>query len=329
MSETKIKAKLTNDKENQKTIPVKLFKITYIPDVMDKKGWVMSARFMRKWFYDPYYEMSLNEKLNKIDMKKIDGIHIVDDLDFEWLYTSSKRVGPVIDNYVSNLAYVREYNGYLGRIEGITNQLSNGLIAIIKRLERLGVVDVKSKVIHNKILDFSSLSAIDLDKTSQFNYFPIGSTLWEKATDELDDVYGALGSFIVKIAFLNMIVAKDKNGFFRIEINKIGLYVRDTYEFMNDGDDQPLGYWGGDNVIKPGIISELMKKSVINKDGNDYYRVTNSSFVQYRNKCQEEKSDTTGDFFVFSTVKEISVDIVMHLSSIDLEEYAARSPRDV
>ena len=82
-------------------------------------------------------------------------------------------------------------------------------------------------------------------------------------------------------------------------------------------------------MIKPGIISELMKKSVINKDGKDCYRVTNSSFVQYRNKCRKEKSDITGDFFVFSTVKEISVDIVIHLSGIDLEEYAARSPRDV
>lgn len=127
-----------------------------------------------------YYEISLNEKLNKIDMKKIDRIHIVDDLAFEWLYTSSKREAPVIDNYVSNLAYVREYNGYLGRIEGLTNLLSNGLIIFLKRLERLGVEDVKSKVIHNRAFDFSSLSAINLDKTSQFNSFLIDCTLWEK-----------------------------------------------------------------------------------------------------------------------------------------------------
>ncbi|MEG1712498.1 MAG: hypothetical protein RR299_05330, partial [Citrobacter sp.] len=44
----------------------------------------------------------------------------------------------------------------------------NGAERNLKRLERLGVVDVKSKTMKNRILDFSSLSAIDLDKTSQF-----------------------------------------------------------------------------------------------------------------------------------------------------------------
>ncbi|WP_234006087.1 DUF6402 family protein, partial [Cronobacter malonaticus] len=105
-----------------------------------------------------------------------------------------------------------------------------------------GLVDLKTHSIKNIALDYEALSAIELDRKSQFNYFSIGSTLWEKATDELDDVYGALGSFIVKIAFLNLIVSNDKDGFYRIEINQISLYVRDTYEFMNDGNDQPLGY---------------------------------------------------------------------------------------
>jgi hypothetical protein len=98
---------------------------------------------------------------------------------------------------------------------------------------------------------------------------------------------------------------------------------------MNDEDDQPLGYWGWDNVVKPSVISELLKRSMISQDGKDYYRVTNDSFVQYRDKCQREKINTTGDFFCFLYSKKISVDIVMHLNSIDLEEYASRSPRDV
>ncbi|ELL7463519.1 hypothetical protein Q4J83_004083 [Salmonella enterica] len=71
---------------------------------------------------------------------------------------------------------------------------------MIGRLEHLGLVDRKSKAMKSAFLDYSEMPAIELDRTSQFNYFPIGDTLWEKATDELDDVYGALGSFIVKIA---------------------------------------------------------------------------------------------------------------------------------
>lgn len=69
-----------------------------------------------------------------------------------------------------------------------------------------------------------------------------------------------------------------------------------------------------------------MKINVRREDGKDYFRVTNGSFLQYRDKCKNEKLNTTGDFFVFSTVKKVPIDIVIHFSSIDLEEYAARSP---
>lgn len=71
------------------------------------------------------------------------------------------------------------------------------------------------------------------------------------------------------------------------------------------------------------------EKSVINKDGKDYYRVTSNSFIQCLSKCKKEEMNATGDFFVFSTVREVSVDIVIPLSSIYLEEYAARSRQDV
>lgn len=53
---------------------------------------------------------------------------------------------------------------------------------------------------------------------------------------------------VVKIAFLNLSITQDNTGFYRIEINELGLYVRDTYEFINDGDDHRL-------VTGVGIIS--------------------------------------------------------------------------
>ncbi|TFE58795.1 hypothetical protein E3O05_25375, partial [Escherichia coli] len=146
-----------------------------------------------------------------------DKCHIVDDISFEWLCTASERVSPVIDDVLESISIVREFNDTLGKIEGGVKQLSNGLIAIINCLYKQGLVDLKTYSIKNIALDYEELSAIELDRKSQFNYFSIGSTLWEKATDELDDVYGALGSFIVKIAFLNLIVSSDNDGFYRIE----------------------------------------------------------------------------------------------------------------
>ncbi|HIB6175383.1 TPA: DUF6402 family protein, partial [Klebsiella variicola subsp. variicola] len=47
--------------------------------------------------------------------------------------------------------------------------------------------------------------------------------------------------------------------------------------------------------------------------------VTNSSFVRYREKYKNENK--TGDFFVYSTVKKIPTNIIIHLNKIDMVEY--------
>ncbi|MFO3839843.1 DUF6402 family protein [Klebsiella grimontii] len=317
MSNVKIRSKLTSENENKQTVPVKIFKITDIPDVMEKKDWTVSARFMRKWFNDPFYEMTSKEKLNKVDMNTVDKRHVIEDLDFDWLLTSSLRIKPIYDNFVRQVSNVIEYNDYLGRKKQISQQLSNGLCYIINRLDESGLF------VNNEIkecyLNYGNLSAIELDKISQFNFIKIGSTLWEKATDTLDDVYGALGSFIIKIAFTDLTVTRNTDGFMRLEIKELGLYVRDTYEFMNDGDDQLLGYWGEKGVIKPGVMSELLGKEYLDEDGCRYFRVTNSSFVRYREKYKSENK--TEDFFVYSTVKKIPANIIIHLNKIDMEEY--------
>ncbi|EOL9037300.1 DUF6402 family protein [Cronobacter sakazakii] len=133
--------------------------------------------------------------------------------------------------------------------------------------------------------------------------------------------------YVTLLNLRDQIVSNDKDGLYRIEINQIGLYVRDTYEFMNDGDDQPFGYWGWHGVIKPSLINELFESKVVSKNGNDYYRVTNNSFIEYREKCKKEKNIKTGDFFVYSTVKKIPVDVIIHISKLDLLEYQARSAK--
>lgn len=75
----------------------------------------MSARFMRKWFNDPFYEMTREEKLNKVDMNTVGKRHNIEDLDFDWLLTSSLRIKPIYDTFVKQVSNVIEYNDYLGR----------------------------------------------------------------------------------------------------------------------------------------------------------------------------------------------------------------------
>ncbi|EOI5782555.1 DUF6402 family protein [Cronobacter malonaticus] len=126
MSEIKVKSSLTEQEDNQQKVSVRLFKITDIPEVMENMGWVVAARFMRKWFNDPLYEMSKEEKLNKVDMALIDKCHMVEDIPFEWLCTASERVSPVIDNVLESISIVREFNDTLGKIEGGLNNYLMG-----------------------------------------------------------------------------------------------------------------------------------------------------------------------------------------------------------
>lgn len=297
------------------------FKIKNIPDVMDKLGWEVAAKFMRKWFDDPYYEMSLNEKLNRVDMGTINGSHIVDDVSFNGWLMENSRVRKIVNEQISEVKEVFYYNGFLGKVKGRwdLSVLSPGLTEILSKLDGLGFVDHKNNKLKVGGMNFSNISAIELDKKTQFNYVKIGNTFWEKATDDLDDVYGALGAFIVKFAITNFNVYLDHQGFTHLRINELGLYIRDTYEFMNDGDDQPLGYWGWDGVLKPGLVDYYMSPEKIESDGKVYYRVTNGSFVQYRNKMKG--SELTGDFFVYSNVKKEDVDITIPIEVSDIMEY--------
>ena len=53
--------------------------------------------------------------LNKVDMNTVDKRHVIEDLDFDWLLTSSLRIKPIYDNFVRQVSNVIEYNDYLGR----------------------------------------------------------------------------------------------------------------------------------------------------------------------------------------------------------------------
>ncbi|WP_240151826.1 DUF6402 family protein [Erwinia amylovora] len=81
---------------------------------MVQNGWIVSARFMRKWFNDSYFEMTKDHKLNKVDMSLIDKQHIVDDLDFEWLFNSSSRIKPVYEALIKKFLKLPSMTDFWG-----------------------------------------------------------------------------------------------------------------------------------------------------------------------------------------------------------------------
>jgi hypothetical protein len=295
------------------------FNITEIPAVMDKLQGAQGALFMRRWFNSPAYELPMGVKTGRIDARTLDKSHIKQDLPFSWL-ENSKRVGPIVKSVVEELSAVNQFNGRVGRVKQALDQLSRGMIVLMERLEALGLLDAKKRQLRNGSRYFGDLPAIELDYKTQFNRVDVGATLWEKAVDPLDDVYFALGSFSIKLAATQIQTHSDLNGFPAIQISEVAMYVRDTYDFLNEEDeDQLLGYWNKAGVIKPYPDEYLLQPKYIMRWFKLYHKVTNNHYNEHR-----RRTGKGGDFLVFSTIKRFPVSILLHLGRIDFDEYLAR-----
>jgi hypothetical protein len=295
------------------------FDITEIPDVMDKLNGVQGPRFMRRWFNATAYELPMKMKMGELDARALSKDQLLDDLPFNWL-ENSKRVGPIVKETVESLSEVNEFNALVGKTKGVLDQLSRGLIVLMGRLEALGLLDAKKKRLVNGSRFFGDLPAIELDRTTQFNRVDVGTTIWEKAFDDLDDVYFALGAFSIKLAATQLRTYANLNGYPAIEISEVGMYLRDTYDFLNKkGQDQLLGYWNKTGVIKPDPVEYAVEPKRIYRWFKPYYRVMNSDYNAYR-----RRTGKGGDFMIFSTVKTFPVSILIHLNNIDFDEYLGR-----
>ena len=293
------------------------FKLTDIPQVMQHIGWNQARRLMLRWFNSPPYELPMEYKLGKKSASSLPQEHVLSDLPFAWLRTSSARVAPRIDELVRQLTTVVEDDDFVGRDAGAWfDQLTNGLLQILRRLDHLGAIDHSAKSFLPKSFDFSARSAVQLDANSQFNFITIGSSVGERTTDELDDVYGALGQFLIKVAFTRASTYVDSMGFSVLQIDEIGLYARDTYEFHGDN---LLGYWSNEGVVKPSLTNIDGHKPFEDRNGIRYWRVMDSDFNEYRRIYKRGR-----DFMVFSTVERHPVYIAIHLRPVDFMEYEAR-----
>ncbi|WP_349817111.1 DUF6402 family protein [Acidovorax sp. SUPP1855] len=97
-----------------------------------------------------------------------------------------------------------------------------------------------------------ALPAKVLENTCQVNYLVFGR--W---SDPMDDFCGAMGEAQIKVAATG-IVTPLGNGKAVVQIDELGFYLRDAYDF-NDGRSfisQPLGCWGF-NGMECGIRTQL------------------------------------------------------------------------
>jgi hypothetical protein len=104
--------------------------------------------------------------------------------------------------------------------------------------------------------------------------------------DPADDLKAALGRFTFRVAVAGDVTPKKNGGGYRVTIDTIGIYVRDSYDF--DG-FQPLGAWSDTDLT--GEIALPFTGAT---------EVYNSTFRDWRTK-----NHRGGDFLVYSDVRTL------------------------
>lgn len=122
--------------------------------------------------------------------------------------------------------------------------------------------------------------------------------------DPLDDLYGTLGNFILRITPSGIIYYMS-NDTYRINYKKIAVYFIDSFDFQDNKFDlfapssyisQPLGYWDVSN----NIVSK-------NPFSSGYY-IDNKSYQNY-----QEDYNKGGDFILISDCEVINVDFTFDI----------------
>ena len=139
-----------------------------------------------------------------------------------------------------------------------------------------------------------------LETTAQVNFAKVGAL-----TDPLDDFYGAVGRAVLKAAAFGSIEQKGTG--LRVTIDRLGVYLRDTYDYNGK---QWLGLWSESGVDKSQLAEALGMylggypsihiDPAAGSDPKTEYAVGNKDFRAYR-----VKYGRGGDFINVSDVRMV------------------------
>jgi hypothetical protein len=261
------------------THPVRLFRITDIPDVMQHRlGWRVAAQLLRRWFRSPRYVMPWDIKNGDIDPRTL----------------SLLLIEPRIVTMKWALRFGRVRSAYQKLLEGWRTPAGLALLRT-----RLDDTRPSFQPASWRFGDLSQSGRV-LDKTCQVNVAGVGGIF-----DPLDDFYGAIGKGLLKIAVTGMVTALPGSRY-RIAIDEVGIYLRDTYDFNDDHMSlisQPLGYWGFQGVSRRFQLRwdvEIDARYAEAVPADRLYAVQNDDFRRYRNV-----HGRGGDFVVYSDVQRV------------------------
>ena len=303
MADTKIASSLTPaSNQTGKSAAVRQFKITDIPDAMDKMKWPVAAKLMRHWFDGKPWPTADGAMSKEVK----DHIALAD-------------IAYVNDTIVK-MAWLEKFEPAKAVIEELKSAWDNpaGRNNISKK--------IKDKYLGSApgVYPFKFASARKVEEFGYSNNRAVKFGLIEK-TDELR---AALANFNVRV-FLEgkLVVSVDSIQLF---VERIGFYAEDAYDFNDAPDDnfsQPLGFWNFDGIANPAYAATAnagaaqMKSDIASNpyisaedsqamfreiESSRYFYITNSHFVKYRTEFKKG-----GDFQVLSDIKYQNVPVTV------------------
>lgn len=258
-----------------KTVPVDRLYLDEIPGAMDKMGWRVSAALMRRWFATkPAWVMGERERAS-------------DDL----TTVPSSR----IESSIVTMDWLLGYPSVRSAFEELQAswQTRRGIAHLRDRLYAAGW-----RPGERAHLGYGIRSAVTADKTCQVNFKVFG-----KYTDTFNDLFGAINKATLKLAVRGK-ATRLPNSFRDVfEIEKIGFYCRDSYDFNAD--------WTTDNAVGLSVWSRercLSKLELAVFTATPLERRSSPfpGFVPVMNRDfrrWQKARNEGGDFYVFSDIR--------------------------
>jgi hypothetical protein len=236
-----------------------------IPPILRKQGWVVGAALMEKWF----------REARNGDAEK--GNHDVNTVKMKWVL-SFPRAKAVYDKAIQERVWVKNAKAQEEIVKLIKNSKCLPPAVVGNRLD-FGNAGEGTKFITGDAMGKFNKTQIQFRKVSQN---PLGT---------LDDMFAALANFnfnFVVEGSVECISATPAK--YKVTIDKVGIYVRDSYDFNDKKGDwfsQPLGLLS--------CVNDELNRDL---DLSRHY-ITNESFRAWRDYHGNGRG---GDYLVFSDI---------------------------
>ena len=125
--------------------------------------------------------------------------------------------------------------------------------------------------------------------------------------EPFDELTGTLGSFLFHVIALGEIMKEGDR--YKITIKKIGIYVKDSFDFLKADNEENLGSWN--------FYRNLIDYDLFYPD-EEYYRIFNKSYRDYRDDYKNF-SNKGKDFNLYSDIKYIDKDFTFYATFEEIE----------